>query len=242
MSATSEGTLLGGRVAYRQFRTGHRSGFEPVLLAAAIPARSGERVLEAGTGAGAALLCLAARVADLAGIGIEIDAALAQLANENFRINGFHSIAAVQGDVARPPFGPVFDHVFGNPPWHDAAGTASPNATRAMAHQAPPDLLQAWIAAMAAVLKPGGSLSLILPAASFAAAAAALAAAGLPALVLFPLWPRAGQPAGQVILQARRRGASRVLPGLVLHESAGLTAAAEAVLRHAAALPVSSSP
>ena len=64
------------------------------------------------------------------------------------------------------------------------------------------------------------------------------AAAGLPAITLFPLWPRAGQPAGQVILQARRRGAGRVLPGLILHEGGGLTAAAEAVLRQSEALPL----
>ncbi|WBO57919.1 hypothetical protein GT370_11530 [Acidocella sp. MX-AZ03] len=49
---TSAGTLLGGRLAYRQLRAGHRSGFEPVLMAAFCPARPGVRVLELGTGAG----------------------------------------------------------------------------------------------------------------------------------------------------------------------------------------------
>ena len=44
---------LGGRVSYAQPREGFRSGIEPVLLAAAIPARAGDRVLEGGTGAGA---------------------------------------------------------------------------------------------------------------------------------------------------------------------------------------------
>ncbi|HLB98700.1 MAG TPA: SAM-dependent methyltransferase, partial [Acetobacteraceae bacterium] len=58
----TEGHLLGGRVRYAQPREGFRSGIEPVMLAAAVPARTGERVLEAGSGAGAALLCLAARV------------------------------------------------------------------------------------------------------------------------------------------------------------------------------------
>ncbi len=236
MSAMSEGTLLGGRVIYRQFRTGHRSGFEPVLLAASIQARPGEQVLEAGTGAGAGLLCLAARLPGIVGTGIEIDAALTRLANENFKINSFIDFFALQGDVAKLPFGAVFDHVFGNPPWHAEAGSASPDAARALAHQAPPGLLKTWITALAGVLKPSGSLTLILPAASFSHAAAALAAAGLPAITLFPLWPRATQAAGQVILQARRRGVSRVVPGLILHEGSGLTEAAEAVLRHAAAL------
>ena len=51
----TQGHLLGGRVRYAQPRSGFRSGIEPVLLAAAVPARPGERVLEAGSGAGAAL-------------------------------------------------------------------------------------------------------------------------------------------------------------------------------------------
>ena len=61
----TDGHLLGGRVSYAQPREGFRSGIEPVLLAAAIPARPGEHVLEGGSGAGAALLCLAARVPGL---------------------------------------------------------------------------------------------------------------------------------------------------------------------------------
>ena len=47
-------SLLGGRVPYVQPTHGHRSGIEPVLLAASIPARAGHMVLEGGAGAGAA--------------------------------------------------------------------------------------------------------------------------------------------------------------------------------------------
>ncbi|MCX7381847.1 MAG: SAM-dependent methyltransferase, partial [Alphaproteobacteria bacterium] len=65
--------LLGGRVVHSQPELGHRTGVEPVLLAAFVPARPGERVLEGGSGAGAGLLCLAARVA-VSGLGVEIDA------------------------------------------------------------------------------------------------------------------------------------------------------------------------
>jgi tRNA1(Val) A37 N6-methylase TrmN6 len=57
---------------------------------------------------------------------------------------------------------------------------------------------------------------------------------------MLPLWPRAGVAAKRVILQAIKggRGPDRILPGLVLHEADGsFTAAAEAVLRHAQALP-----
>ena len=60
-------------------------GIEPVLLAATIPARPGQVVLEGGTGAGAAMLCLAARVPGLRGVGLERQPPLAALAAANNR-------------------------------------------------------------------------------------------------------------------------------------------------------------
>lgn len=237
MTATSDGTLLAGKVFYRQLQAGHRSGFEPVLLAAAIPAQAGETVLELGTGAGAGLLCLAWRVPGVIGIGVEIDLALVRLAAANFRHNGFTGALALRGDAAALPFGPVFDHVFANPPWHDPAATASPDPRRALAHRATDGLLAGWIAAMAKALKPGGSLSLILPAASQPVAVAALAVAGYGPPRIMPLLPRLGRPPKQIILQSRAgQTASPPLPGLVLHDAHGITPAADAVLRNGAAL------
>ncbi len=232
----TEGTLLGGRVTYRQFAAGHRSGFEPVLLAAAVPAKAGELVLEAGTGAGAGLLCLAARVAGIRGTGLEIDPMLAALANENFRINGLNDFVAVLGDAAAPP-ALVAAHIFANPPWHDPAGTKSPDGGRALAHHAPKNLLNKWVNALAPRLAPGGSFTLILPSAALPGAVAALAERH-GALTLFPLWPRVGQPAKQFILSGRKgsKAKTSILPGLVLHDESGLTKSAEAILRHGESL------
>lgn len=233
MNEITSGGLLGGRVAYRQLASGHRTGFEPVLLAAAVPARAGEMVLEAGTGAGAGLLCLAARVAGVRGVGIEYEPALATLADENFRANGFAGNACIQGDAMHLPFpSQAFHHVMANPPWFGAHNTASPDARRALAHQARPGLLEGWIGSLARVLRPRGSITLILPAAAFAAAGAALRGAGCGGVSLFPLWPRAGEAAKIIIIAARRgaRSPDRVLPGLVLHDATGITPAAQAVL------------
>ena len=110
-----EGWLLGGRVRHDQLADGHRSGIEPVLLAASIPARPGARVLEGGTGAGAALLCLAARVAGIGGVGLERDAAQAALARRNIAANGFGGLAVMEGDIAALRPEGVFDHAFANP-------------------------------------------------------------------------------------------------------------------------------
>ena len=61
----TEDKLLDGRVTFLQPRHGYRVAIDPVLLAAAVPARSGDRILDLGSGTGAASLCLAARLQDV---------------------------------------------------------------------------------------------------------------------------------------------------------------------------------
>jgi len=234
VAAVTVGGLLGNRVIYKQLRDGHRTGFEPVLLAASLKARAGEIVLEVGTGAGAALLCLGARVPEVRGIGVERDPALVTLANENFNINGLKNFSTVEGDAIALPFAAQsFDHVLANPPWFGADSTASPDARRDLAHRAAPELLAGWIAELTRVVKPKGCVNLILPAASFAQAAPALRAGKCGGITLLPLWPRAGVAAKIVIIMARKasRAEDSVLPGLVLHDANGLTREAQVILR-----------
>lgn len=236
---SGEGTLLGGRVRHAQPCQGHRSGLEPVLLAASIAARPGQMVLEGGTGAGSALLCLAARVAGVRGLGLERDAGMVGLARANIAANGFEGLEVVEADVACWRGAARFDHAFANPPWHDAAATASPDARRDAARRARPALFADWARALAGALKPRGSLTLILAADYMAAGLAALSAAGCGSPALWPFWPRPGRPARLVLLRAIRggRGPCRVLPGLTLHApGGGFTGEAEAILRDGAAL------
>ena len=235
----TQGTLLGGAVHYAQPVAGYRTGIEPVFLAAAVPASSGQRVLEVGTGAGAGLLCLAHRVAGLRGLGVEIEPAMARIAAGNLAANGQRDISVFEGDVcALPDAAGAFDHAMANPPWHDDAGSQPAGALRQRAKMASVGLLAAWIAAMAAAVRPRGTLTLILPPRAVPESLAALAAAGCGATSLFPLWPKPGREARIVLLQAVLSGAGkggraelRLLPGLVLHDAAGYTPAAEAVLR-----------
>jgi len=230
----STGTLLDGRVVYAQPVTGYRTGIEPVLLAASVPAQPGEHVLEAGTGAGAGLLCLAARVPGVVGRGVERDPGLAALARDNAAANGFEGITVDQADIVAWRTDRAYDHAFANPPWHDPAGTASPEPGRIAAKQSRDGLLTAWTSTIARALRPRGSLSLILPAASLAEGVAALVRAECPEIRLIPLWPHRGEPAKLVILRGIRlgRGPCEVGFGLVLHEvSGGFTAEAEAILR-----------
>jgi tRNA1(Val) A37 N6-methylase TrmN6 len=239
--STSGGTLLGGRVRYAQPMAGYRTGIEPVVLAACVPARPGERVLEFGTGAGAGLLCLAARVPGVHGVGVERDAGQAELARANFAGNGFGSLAVAEAEVAAWRPDGVFDHAFANPPWHDPAGTPSPDTLRAASKRACAGLLEGWATAMGKALRPRGTVTLIVPAGSLGAAVEALGAAGCREIRLLPLWPKQGTPAKIIVLQgvAQGHGACRVAAGLVLHNADGAyTAAADAVLRRGEGLTI----
>ncbi|WP_149541180.1 tRNA1(Val) (adenine(37)-N6)-methyltransferase [Siccirubricoccus phaeus] len=238
--STTEDHLLGGRVRLRQPRRGLRAGLDAVLLAAAIPARPGEAVLEAGCGSGAGFLCLAARVPGLRILAVEREASLAALARENAAANGLAAqVEVIEGDVRDPALArrlPRCDHSFANPPYWPG-GTAPPEALRRAATHAEAGLAE-WARFLAAPLRHRGSLSLILPAARLAAGMAALAAAGGGGVRLLPFWPREGQAAKRVLLQGRlgSRGPTRLEPGLVLHDEAGFTPAAQAVLGAAAGL------
>jgi tRNA1(Val) A37 N6-methylase TrmN6 len=235
----SAGTLLDGRVIYCQPRAGYRSGIEPILLAASVPARPGERVLELGTGAGAGLLALCARVERLSGVGIERDRVMAQIATDNFAANRFGGVRIVCGSVEgwRPDV--AYDHAFANPPWHKVASTPSTDAAKRTAKVAGDATLAAWIRLMASAVRHRGTLSLILPAGLFGQAAHALLEAKCGEITLLPLWPKPSIHAKLVILQAVRdgKGACRVLPGVPLHTADGsYTADVDSVLRGGAGL------
>jgi tRNA1(Val) A37 N6-methylase TrmN6 len=235
----TRGHLLGGRVRYAQPRSGFRSGIEPILLAAAVPATPGDHVLEAGSGAGATLLCLAARVRGVQGVGIEQDAALATLAEENAAANGWPELRFTAGDIATLPPSGAFDHACANPPYHPPAGTRSPDGGRDVAKRGTDGLLAAWLRALARSLRPRGTLTFILPAALLSQAVTAFADAGCQPTAMLPLWPKASRPAKLMVLHGVKGGRSpfRVLPGLVLHAADGrFTAEAEAILRDAAPL------
>lgn len=237
--SVTEDTLLGGRVRYRQAAEGLRASLDPVLLAAAIPAKAGETLLEGGTGAGAALLCVAARVPGVRGIGIDIDPAQVALARGNALENGWPDLDFIAADLAACPVrGPV-DHAFANPPYHAAGGTASPSAAREVAKRMGTDTLAVWSAALARPLRHRGTLTLILPPGLLEPALTALRAAGAPGEMVFPIWPKAGRPARFVLVRGRKNGRAplAVASGLTLHEASGaFREEAEAVLRHAAAL------
>ncbi|MEY4984182.1 MAG: hypothetical protein RIR62_2448 [Pseudomonadota bacterium] len=231
--------FLMGRLRLWQPAKGYRAATDPVLLAAACPAQAGQSVLDLGCGAGAAALCLAARVDGLALAGLEVQADYAELARRNAERNGV-ALQVETGDLARmpPALRRGFDHVIANPPYYGAGGTASPVAGRDRAVRVDTPIA-AWVAAAATRLHPGGWLTMIFATPCLPEALAALTPKMGSALVL-PLAPREGRDPPRVILRARKGGRApfRLLAPFVIHRGAehdgdreSYTDAANAVLR-----------
>lgn len=234
----TEDGFLGGRLTIAQPKQGFRAGHDSVLLAAAVPASAGERILELGSGVGVASLCLAARVGDCEIFGIEIDPALVMLANDNARRNALtQRVHFVAGDARQAKFETPFDHVFFNPPFHPDTGQVSPHASRDRATRDTGDAVGTWTERALELVKPGGTVTAILRADRLDDF---LKASGKFGVVVLPLLSSVGEEPKRVIVQQRKgeRAALRTMTGFPLHEGGRPTHGAEAVLRHAAALPV----
>jgi len=230
----SEDRFLNGRVLVRQPESGFRAGLDAVMLAASVPARPGEEVLELGSGAGTASLCLSARVAGCSIKGVEIDPELVSFGDQNAKLNRANAEFICADVFSLPPgLKREFAHVFCNPPFHE--GQASPDAARDRALR-DAGRLGDWLELGLKRTVSGGTFTTIVRADRMGEALSLLPECGVR---IFPFWPRSGAPAKRVVIQAVKgsRSSLTVLSGLVLHEGDGrYTPAADAILRDGLAL------
>ena len=234
--------FLGGRFHLWQPRDGYRAATDPILLAAAVPARPGQSVLELGCGAGAALLALGMRVPGLTLAGVERQEAYADLARRNLAENGLTATIET-GDLTRMPVALRlgFDHVIANPPFYRPADPAAADAGRAQALREETPLAN-WLDTGLRRTRPGGYLTLIHLADRLPQILGLLHDHPC-ALAVRPLVARAGRDAGRVLVQVRKgaRTPFRLLAPLVLHVGAqhegdrdDFTPQATAILRQGA--------
>ncbi len=244
MTTTIDG-LLNHRITIEQPKKGYRVAIDTLLLAAAVPAKVHDTVLELGCGVGGAMLALACRVSEIAVTGIELQPELAKLCLSNIERNALKAKLKVincYADDLPHDLHEAFDHVMMNPPYHDAARhTSSPLRGKRLANSETDGDLRRWAVSASKALKTGGVLTLIHRMDRLDAVIGVMEPS-IGGFIVKPVVTRPDMPAKRVLVRAVKGAAPvrTILGPLVMHEAEGrYTATADAILRDAEAIDFS---
>lgn len=152
--------LLGGRL--KLLNTLPRTTEDALWLAAAMPTLPpGSRVVDAGSGNGAAGLALLTRQPQLIVTGVEVDAALTATAQANAQGN-YANYQAVTADITSYAAPCPFQAALSNPPFYaEARGHSAATAQRRRARTLHAHMLTAWLVALHRLTETTGQILLI---------------------------------------------------------------------------------
>ena len=237
----SEDSLLNGRVKLLQPERGYRIAIDSLFLAAAIPAKHGDRILELGSGTGAASICLAARIPDIQVTGLEQQLDMVEMATKSIDLNNLKKrVYFFHGNLLFPPkhiSARSFDHVMANPPYFKTGSAVpSPNLQRKLANIEGKAELCDWIKFSIEIAKCGGTITFVHRYDRREEVVSALAE-GAGEIVVYPLWPLiTGRKAKRVLVQGKKgvKGRTKYSSGMVLYDEKGnYTFEANGILRDA---------
>ncbi len=244
----TEDSILGGRAILLQPVTGFRAAIDPILLAATVPAETGDQVLDVGAGTGAATMALLARAGNISVTGMDVQPGLIAMAARSAFRNDFEGQARfINVDIAHPSSivdAMMFDHVMSNPPFLPAdSGQRPKDPARALATIESSADLKTWIAFMDGHLRDGGTLSVIHRTDRVPEILDALGGGYGDVKIIACVSVDDGRPVKRSIVQAVKGAASSDImrDELILHEADGTyTDAAQAILRDGNHLTISS--
>ncbi len=219
---TLEPLLMGGG-AILQKRGGYRFSLDALVLADFVARRQAKakdrkriRYLDMGTGCGVILILLARWAKGLTGYGVEIQQDLADLAERNLRLHGledrFQILCTDLKDLPSRFPRASFDWITSNPPYRRlATGRINPDPRKAVARHELSASLQDICRVMASILRGKGRAYLIYPAGRFAGLVAVLRDSGLEPKTVRPVYPKPGERANWMLVEAVRDGREDLL-------------------------------
>lgn len=214
---------------------GHRAGMDAMLLAATVPDGAAGALADLGAGAGAAGLAAISRLPGLSAVLIERAPAMADCARRSLALAENAHLAprarVIEADVAlqgrqRLAAGladNAFDYVILNPPFNAGADRKTPDPLKAEAHaMESDDLFERWLRTAAAILKPGGQVSIIARPESMGEILAALGNR-FGGVEITPVIPRLGENAIRILVTAIKGSRARMSlrDRILIHQGAG---------------------
>ncbi len=212
----------GGFFLVQPADSGHRAGMDAMLLAATVPDGAAGVLADLGAGAGAAGLAAINRLPTLSAVLVERAPAMAECARRSIGLQENAHLAArasvIEADVSlngnqRREAGLAdyaFDHVILNPPFNSASDRRTPDALKAEAHaMETDDLFERWLRTAAAILKPGGQVSVIARPESLAEILTALGKR-FGGVEVTPVIPRQGGNAIRILVTAIKGSRARM--------------------------------
>lgn len=215
--------------------TGHRAGMDAMLLAATVPDGAAGVLADLGAGAGAAGLAAISRLPGLSAVLIERAPAMADCARRSLaladnahlapRARVIEADVTLQGKLRRAAGldDEAFDYVILNPPFNAGADRKTPDALKAEAHAMESnDLFERWLRTAAAILKPGGQVSVIARPESMTAILQALGNR-FGGIEVTPVIPRSGDDAIRILVTAIKGSRARMAmrDRILIHEGSG---------------------
>lgn len=225
MTTPTEDWLLNEQVRIFQPEKGYRAGLDAILLAASLPEKPGQHVLDLGCGAGGALFPAAWRLDQSRFTGLDRDEAILPLTQMGIEANQFSErVGLIASDASGLPaeMENQFDQVMSNPPYFEPGRITDPSAGREAAYMADVPLKD-WLKAMLFAVKPKGRITLIHRAGVLGEILSYLLTRS-GQIEILPVRSAPGEPAKRVIVTARKglkRGETVLHEGLVMHKFKG---------------------
>lgn len=215
---TTVDDFLGGLIKLRQPKIGYRATSDAVMVAAAVPAKEGETILDVGCASGIVGLCIGARVLNLSITGVEIQPELVELACQNAELNG-QNLTVVEADISKKVpelHGIQFHHVVTNPPFYTETPARQSRQVEMAYKQVVP--LKKWIDFCLRHLRAKGTFTIIHRAESVPEILSLLNGR-LGGIRLIPIWPKQGVNPKRVIIQGimNSKKPFEIHTGFVMH-------------------------
>ncbi|MEM9279008.1 MAG: methyltransferase [Pseudomonadota bacterium] len=243
METSTDAFHFGAFKVVQPKKSGHRSGMDALLLAAAMQENAHGIVADFGCGAGVAGFAALNLNPELDLIAVEKNPDMVMMANQSLQLEGNAFLreraTVVEADITangtdrlKAGLKPEsVSHVIMNPPYNQITLRPSPDVLKAEAYMLGEGGVDAWFRTAASMVKPGGTITLIYRTENLGDILAC-AQGRFGGLEILPIHSRSDEAAKRVIVRGTRgsRAPMTIAPGFVVHEADGtFTAEAQKV-------------